>query len=367
MDQRLDKLADVLVNYSTGVRPGELVVIRLMSPIAAPLAVAVQRHVLMAGAHPAFYMNPSQAEEVQYLYGSDAQIGYVDPLFLFANKKSDVMIHLLADANTMALNNIEPAKITINELAYDAITKVFMRRQTSGALRWNVTQYPCAASAQDAGMSLTEYEDFVYGACMLDLKDPVGYWKKVAKEQARLVDYLKGKERIEVRGDNIDLSMSIKGRTFLNGNGTTNMPDGEIFTGPVEDSVNGWVRFTYPAIYNAHEVQGVEIAFKDGKAVHATASSGLDFLTATLDTDKGSRYLGEFAIATNEGITNFTRNILFDEKIAGTVHVAFGASYPNSGGRNESTIHWDMICDMRSGSEIHVDGKLFYKNGKFKV
>jgi aminopeptidase len=218
-----------------------------------------------------------------------------------------------------------------------------MKRQNTGELRWTLTQFPCAAAAQDAGMSLTEYEDFVYGACMLDSKDPVAHWKNVAKEQDRLVEYMKGKDKVEVHGDNIDLTLSVKGRKFINARGDKNMPDGEIFTGPVEDSVNGRVRFTYPAIYNSHEVQGVEIEFKDGKAVNATARSGQDFLTATLDTDKGSRYLGEFAIATNEGIKQFTRNILFDEKIGGTVHMAFGASYPNSGGVNESTIHWDMI------------------------
>jgi aminopeptidase len=242
-----------------------------------------------------------------------------------------------------------------------------MQRQASGALRWTLTQVPTAASAQDAGMSLTEYEDFVYSAGRIDARDPVAYWQKFSKEQQRLVDYLKGKDKVEVKGDNVDLMLSIKGRTFINADGKKNFPDGEIFTGPVEDSVNGWIRFTYPAIYRSREVEDVRIEFENGKVVNATASRGQDYLTATLDTDKGARYLGEFAIGTNEGVKLFTRNILFDEKIGGTMHVAFGAGYPDTGSHNESSVHWDMICDMRSGGEIYVDGKLFYKNGKFKV
>nr|MBN1228167.1 aminopeptidase [Anaerolineae bacterium] len=219
----------------------------------------------------------------------------------------------------------------------------------------------------DAEMSLSEYEDFIYGAAMVHLDDPVAYWKQKSAEQQRLIDWLKGKDRVEVKGENVDLTLSIKDRIFINADGKRNFPDGEIYTGPVEDSVNGWVRYTYPAIYNSREVEGVELTFKEGKVEKATATKGEDYLNSVLDTDEGSRYLGEFAIGTSEGIQQFTRNILFDEKIGGTFHMAVGAGYPNTGSKNKSAVHWDMICDMRSDGEIIVDGELFYKDGTFNV
>jgi aminopeptidase len=372
MDLRMEKVADILVNYSVEVRPGDLVLIRLMDPLAEPMAEAVQKYVLKAGGIPSFLMAPTRAMENFFLYADEKQLQsaypvYNEPLYQFALEKFDVMITLRAESNTKVLNNIDPARITLAEKGRAAVSKTFMERQASGALRWTLTQVPTLASAQDAGMSLTEYEDFVYGAGRVDARDPVAYWQKFARDQQRLVDYLKGKDKVEVKGENVDLTLSIKGRTFINADGKKNFPDGEIFTGPVEDSVNGWIRFTYPAIYRSREVEDVRVEFENGKAVNATASRGQDYLTATLDTDKGARYLGEFAIGNNDGVKLFTRNILFDEKIGGTMHIAFGAGYPDTGSHNESSVHWDMICDMRSGGEIYVDGKLFYKNGKFKV
>jgi aminopeptidase len=189
----------------------------------------------------------------------------------------------------------------------------------------------------------------------------------MSRDQERLVQWLKGKQTITVKGENIDLTLSIKDRTFINADGKKNFPDGEIFTGPVEDAVNGWVKFTYPAIYSGREVDGVELTFENVKVVGATAKKGEDYLNSVLDTDAGARTLGEFAIGTNTGITKFTRNILFDEKIGGTVHMAVGAGYPETGSHNESSVHWDMICDMRTGAEIHVDGERFYQNGEFKI
>jgi aminopeptidase len=195
----------------------------------------------------------------------------------------------------------------------------------------------------------------------------VAHWQKVRAEQQRLVEWLKPRDKAVVRGPNVDLTLSIKGRTFINADGTHNMPDGEIYTGPVEDSVNGWVRFTYPAVAFGREVDGVEIKFEDGRVAKASARKGEEFLLNTLDTDAGARYLGEFAVGTNFGIARFTKSILFDEKIGGTIHMAFGAGYPETGSKNVSSLHWDMICDMRDGSEIVVDGELFYRNGEFKV
>ncbi len=367
MDPRVDKVASVLVNYSVAVQRGDLVQIRVFDPLATPLALEVYKYVLQAGGHAFFRMAPTGADEVFYRYASDEQLDFLSPLSQWIIEHIDVDIALLADVNTKALTNVDPARIVRVRKTNAPITKRFMERQASGELRWTLTQYPTQAAAQDAEMSLSEYEDFVYGAAMVHLDDPVAYWRQKSAEQQRLVDWLKGRDRVEVRGENIDLTLSIRNRTFINADGKKNFPDGEIFTGPVEDSVNGWVRFTYPAIYNSREVDGVELWFEDGRVVKATARKAEDFLNSVLDTDAGARYLGEFAIGTNEGIQKFTRNILFDEKIGGTVHMALGASYPDTGGKNESAIHWDMICDMRSGGEIIVDGNLFYKDGKFTV
>lgn len=367
MDSRVEKMADVLVSYSVSIKPRDLVMIHLYEPLAQPLALAIYQRALQAGGNIVFRMAPTGAEEVFYKYASDEQLDTPDPAFKWLMENIDVRIALRAPSNTRALTNIDPARLQRAQKANEPISQTFMERQATGELRWVVTQYPTQAAAQDAEMSLSEYEDFVYGAAMVHLDDPVAYWRQKSTQQQRLVDWLKGRERVELRGENIDLVLSIKDRVFINADGKKNFPDGEIFTGPVEDSVRGWVRFTYPAIYNSREVNGVELHFEGGRVVKATAEKGEDFLSAVLDTDEGARYLGEFAIGTNEGIQRFTRNILFDEKIGGTVHMALGAGYPDTGSKNKSAVHWDMICDMRSGGEIVVDGELFYKDGQFTV
>jgi aminopeptidase len=216
-------------------------------------------------------------------------------------------------------------------------------------------------------MSLQAFEDFVYGACFCDQPDPVARWREVHREQARIIEWLHGRDEVRVVGPNADLSLSIQNRVFSNSDGHHNMPSGEIFTGPVEDSANGWVKFTYPALTQGREVDGIELRFENGRVVEASAQKNAPFLHEMLDTDEGARYLGEFAIGTNFGIQRFTKNILFDEKIGGTFHMALGAGYPETGSRNHSAIHWDMICDMREGGEIWVDGDLLYRDGAFTV
>ena len=216
-------------------------------------------------------------------------------------------------------------------------------------------------------MSLRDYENFVYAATYADQPDPVKCWNDIYDNQQKWVDWLKGKQQVQVRGPNIDLTLSIAGRTWINSDGKRNMPSGEIFTGPVEDSVNGWVRFTYPAIRDGREVEGVELEFKAGKVVTARAEKNQSYLLSQLDSDAGARFLGEFAIGTNYQIQRFTKSILYDEKIGGTLHIAVGAGYPETGSQNHSSIHWDFICDMRRESEIWVDGSLFYQNGQFTV
>ena len=207
----------------------------------------------------------------------------------------------------------------------------------------------------------------MYAATFADQPDPIKCWQEVHDRQQRLVEWLNGKRQVVVRGPNSDLTLSFSGRTFINCDGKENMPDGEIFSGPVENSANGWVRFTYPAIRGGREVEGVQFEFKDGKVIAARANKNEEYLISQLDSDAGSRYLGEFAIGTNYSIKRFTKSILYDEKIGGSIHMAVGSGFPETGSLNESSIHWDFICDMRDNSEILVDGELFYKNGEFQV
>jgi aminopeptidase len=216
-------------------------------------------------------------------------------------------------------------------------------------------------------MSTPDFADFVYAACKLDAPDPAAAWKAQAAEQQRLIDWLDGKSEVRLRGEDTDLRLSVAGRTWINADGTHNFPDGEIFTGPVEDGVNGTVTFSYPVVTSGREVEGIVLRFEQGKVVAATATKGQEYLDAVLETDAGARILGEFAIGTNYDIQRFTKNILFDEKIGGTVHMAIGAGYPKTGSTNQSAVHWDMICDLRDGGELRADGELMLKDGKFVV
>jgi aminopeptidase len=365
-DQRIEKLADLLVNYSVAVKAGDRVVIE-GDAIAAPLVKAVYARVLQAGGHPLAMSRLAGTDELFFRYASDKQLQHVpEPLKLIMNTY-DVRIAIAAEENTKALSGVDPAKMVLRSQARTELMQTFMRRSATGELRWTVTMFPTNACAQDAEMSLSEYEDFVYGACLPDMGDPIGYWQRFSAWQQKIVEWLKDKERVHVIGPETDLRLSIAGRTFENCNGTKNMPDGEVFTGPVEDSLEGHVCFSYPAIYGGREVTGARLWFEGGRVVRATADKNEDFLLKTLDTDEGSRRIGEFAIGTNEGITRFTRQILFDEKINGSFHMALGAGYPETGSRNQSAIHWDLICDLRGGGEIRVDDELLYKDGKFVI
>ncbi len=366
VDPRLTKLANVLVYYSVAIQPREWTLINA-ELVAAPLAREVYRAVLRAGGFPLMMYNDEELSEIGAKESSDEQLTYVSPVEKLIYDEIDAMISLRATNNTRMLNNIDPAILAKRQAARRDLMATYMRRSAEGSLKWTLTQYPTQASAQEAEMSLSEYADFVFGATYADRDDPVAEWRKVSAMQQRMVDWLKGKRHVTVKSANCDLTLSIADRVFLNADGQKNMPDGEIFTGPVEDSVNGWVRFTFPAIYQGRAVEGVELRFEQGKVVEAKAAKNEAFLLSQLDIDPGARYVGEFAIGTNFGIQKFTGNILFDEKIGGTFHMALGRSYPETGGKNQSAIHWDMICDMRAGGEIHVDGVLFYKDGQFVV
>jgi len=365
-DPRVTQLAELLVGYSVDVKPGDRVLIRGDSN-AEPLLLEIYAKVLQAGGQPVFFTGFPRQNEIFYKYASDSQLDFVPDPYRIMLETYAVYINILSPANTKALSEVDPLRVQRRQKALGPTMQTMLKRAAEGGLRWTLAPYPTSALAQDAEMSLADYEEFLFRACMPDQRDPIGYWKSVSAKQARVIDWLRGKSQVHVTGPETDLHLSVAGRTFINCDCHVNVPDGEVFTGPVEDSVEGKVSFSFPAIYQGREVQGVRLWFEKGRVVRASATKNEDFLQRILDTDEGSRRVGEFSIGTNEGITRFTREILFDEKIGGSFHMALGASYPESGGRNQSAIHWDMICDLRQGGRITVDGQLLYENGQFAI
>jgi aminopeptidase len=361
-DPRVSKLAKVLIYYSLEIKPGQKLRISA-SPLAQELTLAAYEEAIKAGAHVYVEQPMEELLEIFYKYASDDQLDFVPPVSKMMVETFDADLSIEALPNRRVLTAVEPGRIARHAKARTELMKTYMERSARGELHWCVTVFPNNASAQDADMSLHDYTEFVFAAGMLNEDDPTKFWKAEGQRQARLLEWLKGGEKVVLKGTDIDMTLSIKDRFFVAGDGKNNFPDGEIFTGPLEDSANGWVRFKYPAIFLGQEVADIELQFENGKVVKETASKNQAFLTATLNTDTGARYLGEWGIGTNYGITKFTKDMLFDEKIGGTIHFATGASYPETGGKNISAIHWDMLCDM-SDSEIRVDNELFYKNGK---
>lgn len=363
-DIRLSRLADVLVNHSTKLVPGDRCLITATTA-AEPLVKVLFSKILEAGAHPFVLMDFPEQEEVLLATGNDDQITYTPPLKELAYSQFESRINIHSSMDPRGLGKIDTSRLGLRSKAMKSILELQMTRGAAGEFKWVTTLFPTQGYADDANMSLKDYEDFVYGACFANEEDPVAHWKRVHSEQEEIVKRVNNREWFELKGPNVDLKISTKGRTFINCSGTNNMPDGEVFTGPVENSANGWVKYTYPAIYNGVAVEGIQLVFEDGKVVKATADTNEKYLLQMLDADEGSRYLGEFAIGTNFGINRFTGHILFDEKIGGSFHMALGAGYPETGAKNRSAIHWDMICDMREDSEIRADGDLLYKNGQF--
>jgi aminopeptidase len=366
IDPRLQKLARVLVHYSVKVRPGHLV--RLSGPmVAAPLLGALYEEVLRAGGHPLVRVGLEGAEEAFYTLATDEQLTFVSEVERVEVERVDAHIGVWANTNTRALTNVDPRRIARRREALRSVQERFLERAAAQALRWCGTQFPTAADAQEADMSLREWEEFVFGAGMLDREDPVAAWEAMGREQERLIASLERCGTLELHGRHIDLVVGIRGRKWIKAAGEYNFPDGEIFTGPVEDAVDGRVRFSFPAVYQGRVVEGVELVFERGRVVQARADRGQDFLLAMLEVDEGARTLGEFAFGLNERITRFTKHILFDEKIGGTVHMALGSGYPETGSRNRSALHWDLICDLREGSEVRADGQVIYRDGRFLI
>jgi aminopeptidase len=371
-DPALDKLADVLVGYSTGVKPGELVLIQ-GDVVARPLVQAVYERVLEAGAHPFWYATDESLEEILLERGSDEQVGFPVPYLMDFIERCDVRIAFWAETNTRAASNVPADRSAKAAGRKRGFMKRFMERESAGELRWVGTQYPTSASAQDAEMSLRTYERFVFEAGLLHLDDPAAAWHNIAERQQRVADWLADRKELRFRRPacdrfgETDLTVSIDGGRWINCSGGSNFPDGEVFTGP--QGADGVACYTFPAVYNGREVEGIRLRFEGGRVVDASATKNEDFLIAMLDQDAGARTMGEIAIGTNYAIKRYTKNTLFDEKIGGTFHAAVGAGYPESGNTNESALHWDMVCDLRpeggAGGTIEADGEVFHRDGAF--
>jgi aminopeptidase len=361
-DPRISKLAKVMVHYSLKIQSGHQVFLQT-TPLADELSLAFIEEATKAGAHLLIQNAVPGAREVMLKHASNEQLDFLMPVQKTVFETFDARMVIEALSNTRELAGIDPKRMARIQKANAPVFKTFIERVASGDMRWCLTVYPTAAMAQEANMSLSDYREFVYAAGMLNEDDPVAFWKAEAARQKVLIDWLAGRKDAVIKGENVDLAMSIEGRKFISCAGHENFPDGEIFTSPVEDSVNGWIRFKYPAIFAGQEIEDIELWFENGKVVNEKAGKNQELLTAQLNIDEGARYLGEWGIGTNYGITNFTKNMLFDEKIGGTIHLAVGLGIPEAGGKNKSGTHWDMLCDM-ANSEVTLDGDLFYKDGK---
>jgi aminopeptidase len=365
-DPRLANLAAILVRYSTKVKEGDTCFIDGPT-IAEPLLSAVYEEVLAAGGLPVVSLALEGQNQTFLSKGSDEQLDWISPTQSWAAYEADCRIAIWADTNTRELSNVNPERQQRRQAATRDLSTALMERAAEGTHRWVGTLYPTNAHAADAEMSLREFEDFYFSACLADDGDPLTAWKRASEEWNRLAEHFIGGEEVHITGPGTDIHLGIAGRTFEVAEGRNNMPDGEFFTGPIEDATEGEVTFHLPATVGGREVTGVHLRFESGKVVDATADRGEEFLISLLDTDEGSRTLGELGIGTNYGITKGTRSILLDEKIGGTIHLAVGASYPETGGKNDSAVHTDLVCDLRRGGRIEVDGKVVQEDGKFKV
>jgi aminopeptidase len=365
-DQRAEALAQILVRYSTRVEKGDVCVIQ-STTAAEGLVQAVYEEVLRADGLPIMQLTTTGAQAAFYDLAGDEQLDWIPPTATWAAENADVRIAIMGDVNSRELSGADPKKQARAQRARKGLMETSMRRSASGEHRWALTLFPTHAYASEAGMSLRDYEDFYYAACLATDGDPVTAWERQSDQVLRLADWIQGKEEVRIRAEGTDLTLSVTGRRWIPCVGEHNMPDGEFFTGPVEDSVAGEVAFSFPASYGGRTVSGVRLRFEGGKVVDASAEQGEEFLHEMLDTDAGARRLGEVGIGTNYGISTGTKEILLDEKIGGTVHLAVGMSYPETGGTNSSAVHWDMVCDLRQGGSITVDGVELQRDGTFLV
>lgn len=366
------KYAAVLVDYSTNVQKGDLVIIKATSPMAENLVKAVYKRVLEKGANPILRTSICDMSDIFIKYANDEQLDFVDPISKLEYEKVDKFISIGAPLNLKNMTRADKTKLARRSKATRELSELLLGRSARGEASWVIADVPTNALAQEAKMSFDEYSEFLFNACFLNLDDRVAKLLEIDKEQKRWCEYLNKTSKLRVVGEKTDITFSTAGRKWISCSGLNNYPDGEIFTSPVEDSANGEIYFDFPAIYRGNEAHKIHLKLENGKVVEAKAERGEEFLNAMLDMDEGARFVGEIAIGTNEMIQDVTGNILFDEKIGGSIHMAVGASYPETGGKNTSGLHWDIIKNMKGvnddgGGEIYADDILIYKNGKFII
>lgn len=364
-DARLEKLAEVLVNYSTKVKEGDRVAVS-GDVIALPFIQAVAKAVLKKGGLVEYYIDSPEVDGLILKEGTEVQYSQENKRFGDC-VRSDVWISAWGSENTKVFQSVDGEKLKQRRLANKENREIYSNRTGDGSLRWCGTQFPTNGEAQLANMSLEEYEDFVYAAGYLYEADPVGKWREQAAWQEKWVEFLDTKKELHILSKDTDIQVNIAGRKWINCCGEANFPDGEIFTSPIEDGINGVITFSYPALMDGHEFEKVRLVVKAGRIEDVSCGNKelLPLLLSYIDTDEGARFFGEVAIGTNYGIQRHTKNILFDEKIGGSMHMAIGDSFLEAGGQNKSSIHWDMINDMTQEGKIYADGQLFYANGQF--
>jgi aminopeptidase len=358
-DARVGKLARILVDYSIEAGEGDQVLVSAEVG-AGPLIKALYARLLQVGATPVTQIGLPGMQELFFEHAQELHYKEIPQVTHAIYEGVDAQIGIRAPSNTRALANIDPEKQQILQKRNKPLSEMMLEKD-----RWVLTLFPTEALAQEAHMSLSEYEEFAFEAMGLYEEDPVRYWSEKSAEQERLKERLEEAGEIRIVGPETDLTLSVEGRTFVNSAGMRNMPCGEVFTGPIEDSANGTVYFGVPAAIAGREISGVRLRFEEGKVVEASAERGEEYLFSLLEADAGARYLGELGIGTNYGIRRASANVLFDEKLGGTVHLAIGRSYAQTGGKNDSSVHTDLVCDLREGGELYADGELIQENGRF--
>ncbi len=355
----LEKWARLLVRQAIRVSKGSVIKVR-GTVEARALISAVYTELLRMGAHPRVTVALPELTHLFYTHASREQLSYLSPLDVHEARNVDGFITIKSDINTRELSAVPPEKQVLTSKAAKPLSDIIIAKDN-----WTLTLFPTAAYAQDADMALSEFEEFVAKAMFLDTPDPVAAWKQQERWQAKLTRRLNATNTVRIVGQDTDLTLRVAGRTALNDAGHHNIPGGEVFTAPLEHSAEGRIRYTYPVVAFGREISDIYLEFSRGKVVKASAAKHEAFLHKMLDMDAGARYLGE--LGTNYGIQRFVRNILFDEKIGGSVHLAVGRSYPKCGGVNKSALHWDMIKDLRQGGLLYFDGKLVQRDGKFLI
>ena len=367
MNNLWEKYAKVLVEYSVDVQKGELTIIRTDSYQSQPLVKEIYKQVLLRGGHPVVRMGVEGLSEVFIKNATDEQLEYIDPMTEIEYKQAKNMISIGAPLNVKNMARSDSKKMAKRSSAAKHLSALLMQRSAEKDAKWVIADFPTNALAQEAKMSLDEYTEFLIKACYLHLDDPVSKWREIGEKQEKIAEYLNSKSKIRIVGDKTDITFNTSGRIWKSCAGNYNFPDGEVYTSPIEDSANGQIYFDFPQIYRGNEAQKVLLTLENGKVVDAKAEKGEEFLISMLDMDEGSRFVGEIAIGTNEMVQDVTGNILFDEKIGGSIHMAVGASYPDTGGKNVSGLHWDLIKNMKNGGQIYADDVLIYENGKFLI